>query len=84
MLDRPALGGGARALATLLLVAPDAEARLEPARTALAATPCPGAASAWNGMLVVRLLSPSPAAVRAAIIGLLVALRGRAAPRVWQ
>jgi urease accessory protein len=84
LLDRPALGGGARAMATLLLLAPDAEATLDAARAALAATPCPGAASAWSGMLVVRLLSPSPAAVRAAIITLLVALRGRAAPRVWQ
>ena len=81
---RPALGGGAQAAATLLLVAPDAEARLASVREALAAAPCPGGASAWNGLLLARLLSPSPALLRAAIIGLLAALRGRAAPRVWQ
>lgn len=84
LMERPALGGGARAAATLLLVAPDAEARLPAAREALAAAPCPGGASAWNGLLLARLLSPSPALVRAAIISLLAGLRGRAAPRVWQ
>ncbi len=84
LMERPALGGGARAAATLLLVAPDAEARLPAAREALAGTPCPGGASAWNGLLLARLLSPSPALMRAAIIGLLAGLRGRAAPRVWQ
>lgn len=84
LMARPALGGGARAAATLLLVAPDAEARLSVAREALATTPCPGGASAWNGLLLARLLSPSPALMRAAIIVLLAGLRGRAAPRVWQ
>lgn len=82
-LDRPALGGGARAMATLLLVAPDAEAQLAAARDALAGF-AEGGASAWNGMLVVRCLSPSPERMRAAIIRLLASLRGRAAPRVWQ
>lgn len=84
LMRRPALGGGARAAATLLLIAPDAEARLPAVRAVLAAVPCPGGASAWNGLLLVRLLSPSPADMRAAIITLLAALRGRAAPRVWQ
>lgn len=83
-LDRPALGGGARAVATLLLVAPDAEAQLTAVRAALEGCSAEAGASAWNGMLVVRLLSPSPERVRAAIIRLLASLRGRAAPRVWQ
>lgn len=84
LLERSALGGGARAVATLLLVAPDAEARLPAVREALAGTSCPGGASAWNGLLLTRLLSPSPALMRTAIIALLASLRGRAAPRVWQ
>lgn len=84
LLERPALGGGARAAATLLLVAPDAETRLPAVREALAGTPCPGGASAWNGLLLARLLSPSPALMRAAIVAVLAGLRGRAAPRVWQ
>ena len=83
-LDRPALGHGARAIATLLLVAPTAEGRLALVRDVLAGYDCAGGASAWNGMLVVRLLAPSPERVRAAIVGLLAALRGRTAPRVWQ
>ncbi len=83
-LDHPALGSGARATATLLLVAPAAEAQLDAVREALASADCPGGASAWDGMLTVRLLSPSPERVRAAIVALLHALRGRAAPRVWQ
>ena len=83
-LDRPALGGGARALATLLFVAPDVEARLEAVRTALAASPAEAGASAWNGMLSLRACSPSPDRVRATIVAVLAVLRGQAAPRVWQ
>ncbi len=83
-LDSPALGAGARACATLLLVAPDAERRLDEARAVVEACGCPVGVSAWNGILTARLLSPSPERVRGAIVGLLAALRGRAAPRVWQ
>lgn len=83
-LDRPACGAGARATALLVYMAPDAEAQLEPMRESLASATCGAGASAWNGVLVVRLLSPSPAALRAAIVPLLEILRGRPAPRVWQ
>ena len=81
---RPALGGGARAIATLLYAAPDAEARLDAVRAVLADGPAEAAASAWNGFLSVRACSPSPERVRAAIVGILETLRGRPAPRVWQ
>lgn len=84
LLDRPAVGAGARALATILFVAPEAEARLEEVRAALASTPAESGASAWNGMLTVRALSPSPDRLRATIVTALQVLRGRAAPRVWQ
>lgn len=84
LLDRPAIGSGARATALLVHLAPDAEAMLDPVRAALEGSACPNGASAWNGLLAVRLLSPSPAAVRAAIVPLLATLRGRPAPRVWQ
>ena len=83
-LDRPALGGGARAVATLLHVAPGAEARLEAVRAGLATAACEAGASAWNNMLLVRAASPSPQQVRAAIVAVLEVLRGRDAPRVWQ
>ena len=83
-LDRPAVGGRSRATAVFLHVAPDAEARIEEIRQALADAPCDWGASAWNGMAVVRLLSPSPEHLRAAIVMLLLAVRGREWPRVWQ
>ncbi len=83
-LDRPAVGGGARASAIFVHIAPDAQARLEEIRARLADAPCEVGASAWNGMVVVRLLSPSPEKVRAAIMALLQSFRGRDAPRVWQ
>ena len=51
VLARPAVAAGARALATVVHVAPDAEARLDRVREV-------APASAWNGMLVAR--SPGP------------------------
>ncbi|MCW6508724.1 urease accessory protein UreD [Lichenifustis flavocetrariae] len=83
-LDRPALGGGARALATLLFVAPQAESMLDPVRAALAGTEAESGASAWNGLLSFRALSPSPERLRRTIVTVLEILRGRAVPRVWQ
>jgi urease accessory protein len=85
VLDRPAVGAGARALATLLHVAPDAEAHVETVRDA--AKPFDAVetgVSAWNGFLVLRLLSPSPERARACIVACLARLRGRDTPRVWQ
>ncbi len=86
LLDRSALGGGARALATLLVVSPEAEQRLGEVRDALAAAdPIHVAAgtSAWAGHLTVRALSASPSLLRAAIVAVLGVLRGSAAPRLW-
>ena len=83
LLDRPALGDGARASATVLLVSPDAEARLDAARAILDAHAVTAGASAWNGLLAVRAISPSPERLRAAILALLSGLRGRALPRLW-
>ena len=83
-LDRPAVGGKARATATFIHIAPDAEGRIEEIREALTDAPCDWGASAWNGMAVVRLLSPSPEHLRGAIVQLLQPLRGQDTPRVWQ
>jgi urease accessory protein len=84
LLDRRSCGAGARATALLLHIAPDAESLLEPLRESLAGAPCQAGASAWNGVLAVRLLSPAPEHMRAALSPLLEILRGRPAPRVWQ
>ena len=83
VLDRPACAGGGRACATLLHVSPDAESRIEPLREALAGATCEWGASAWNGLLLARFVSPSPERVRSAMVSALAWLRGRDAPRVW-
>jgi urease accessory protein len=83
-LDRAAVGGGARALATLLFVSPDAERMLEPVRSALDPLGGESGASAWKGLLTVRALSRSPEQVRHIIVAVLAILRVQAAPRVWQ
>ena len=53
LLAASASGKGARALATILHVAPDAEARIDEARDLLAGASSECGASAWNGMLVI-------------------------------
>ncbi len=78
-LRRPAIAAGARAMATLVHVAPDAEAMLDPLRGLGIG------ASAWDGMLIARILAPDSATLRAAVVDALRVLRGgRALPRVWQ
>jgi urease accessory protein len=84
MLQRRAVGKGARAMATLVHAAPDAEATLRPVREALADTPAECAASAWDGMLVARFLAADGALLRRAVIAALGVLRApRPLPRVW-
>ena len=83
LLDRPAVAAGARALATLVYVAPDAEARLEKAREALSGSACASGCSAWNGLLAVRFLAHDAAALRATAIRFIEAFRGPL-PRVWR
>jgi urease accessory protein len=82
-LSRPAIAGGARALATVLYVAPDTEARLHRARELLDGSGCASACSAWNGLLAVRFLAHDAAALRASAIRFIEALRGPL-PRVWR
>jgi urease accessory protein len=78
-----ATGNGAAALATLVLVAPDAGARIEAARAALHNTSGEAGASAWNGMLVARFIAPDGQSLRVDLIRLVEALRGVPMPRVW-
>jgi urease accessory protein len=83
ILSRPATGGGARAFATLLFVAPDAATRLEAVREALAEGTSEAGASAWNGMLVVRAVAGDAKTLRADLVRVIETLRGRPMPRVW-
>jgi urease accessory protein len=83
-LGQAALGGGARALATVLHVSDEAEARREEARAALASASSECGLSALNGMLVARFRSPAPQALRADLIRFLERFRGAPMPRSWQ
>jgi urease accessory protein len=84
LLQKPSVGNGARAFATLVHVAPDAEARLEWVREQLSpGQGCDAAASAWNGLLAVRFCAVSIAALRAAVCSFLLTFRGEPLPRVW-
>ena len=82
-LARPAVAKGGRAVATCLIVAPDAEARLEEARAALEGGRSECGVSAYDGMLVARFLSPEPKSLRADLIRYTETLRGPL-PRSWQ
>jgi urease accessory protein len=84
LLERPAIAGGARALATMLYVAPDAEERLDEARSLLEGRSCMAGASAWNGLLAVRFLGADGAELRRDGAHFLQGFRGCALPRVWQ
>lgn len=82
LLAQTAIGAGAGALATIVMVAPDAAERLDGLRTAL--TQVEAGASTWKNMLVARIAAKDGACIRAAIVAALVPLRdGRALPRVW-
>ncbi len=83
ILNGTATGSGATALATILLVAPDAEAQLEPMRAALEGLTSEAGASAWNGMLVARLISPSARDLRRDLVTVLEAFRSGELPRPW-
>jgi len=87
LLDRLTVGAGARAIATMLYVAPDAEARLDEARTVLAvddSAPVEWGASAWNGLLCIRGVSPEASALRRQTAQFLNRFRSSPLPRVWQ
>ena len=82
VLDRTAIANGACAVATLVYVAQDAEARLEAVRSVLPEHDC--GVSAWNGMLIARILAQDGATSRQSIVAAFSVLRdGRPLPRVW-
>ena len=84
LLDRRAVAAGSRAVATVVFVSPEAGATIEAVRDALAASPAQAGASAWDGMMVARIVAPDGAALRAAVARVLAVVReGRNLPRVW-
>ena len=82
VMQRQAVAGGASVVATLVYVAPDAVEKLESVRVALGGAEA--VASAWNGMLIARILGIDSASVRGTVIAALEVLReSRPLPRVW-
>lgn len=85
ILGRAAVAGPDRAVATLVLVVREAGERLDAVRAVLAECDADAAASAWDGMLVARILARDGARLRAAVVAAAEPLRqGRPWPRVWQ
>lgn len=78
-----ATGKGATAVATVLVVSPDVEARLDGARDLLDGFDGEAGASAFDGMMVIRLAHGSARALRDRLISLLVHIREADLPRVW-
>lgn len=86
-LGRSAALGDAKATALVLYAAPDAETRLDGVRHVLdqnAASGCLAGATAFDGLLVVRMIAQHGAMLRAGLIPVLDHLRGAASlPKVW-
>ncbi|MEL7100569.1 MAG: urease accessory protein UreD [Pseudomonadota bacterium] len=81
-LDRPAIGGGARAMASFVFAAPEAEAKLDHLRGLL---PVSGGASLRStGLIVGRLLAPSSYDLRKSLIPLVEFLHDGVIPTPWR
>ncbi|TIN90934.1 urease accessory protein UreD [Mesorhizobium opportunistum] len=85
ILGRPAVAGGAIAVATLLLVSPRAEALLDPAREIIGDQ---GGASVWSvgtsGKLLARLYAEDGYQLRQRLVPLVGLLNGEAGlPKLW-
>jgi urease accessory protein len=83
MMERAAIGNGARSVATVVHVAHEAESGIGDARAALAGFDCVSACSAWNGMLVARLAARDTHRLRAGVAAIMTTLTGHAMPRAW-
>lgn len=79
-LSKDSVLSGNAAMATIRRVCVHAEAKLESIREALGED---GAASAWNGMLLARIVTKDGYQLSAALARVLTALRGRPLPPVW-
>lgn len=83
VMQKAAVGAGAAAIATLLYVAPNAEARLNSLRATLGEAQSDCGASAWNGMLVARFAAPDPMHVRRDVARALERVSRADVPRIW-
>jgi urease accessory protein len=86
-LNSPSVLNGSRAMTTLRYIAPDAEERIEYMRACLADAPeesgTISAASAWNGMMLVRFVAVDGYRLIREVSRILAGFRRKAMPRVW-
>ena len=81
LLARPAAGGGAVALATIIMV-PSEDNVIEAIRRLFESFSSEAGISAWNGIVVIRLCCDDAAALRRDLVSVLNAAGG-ALPRLW-
>jgi urease accessory protein len=82
-LARPAVADGASISTLLVCVAPEAEARRDAVRDALANTSILSGVSAWNGLLTVRLLGDRLDHLANALRNVVAALKIVQIPAAW-
>jgi urease accessory protein len=82
-LTRPAVANGAAAMACIVFAAPDAAARLAGLREVLARGGLTAGASAFDGIMVARILAPDGASLRHCMVPALNWLRDGDMPKVW-
>ena len=81
-LARPAVANGARAMASVVLVDPNANLLLGPVRGLLPKTA--GASMLSDTVLVVRILAPDSFVLRATLLQVLTVLTNNAVPKNWR
>jgi urease accessory protein len=83
LLDRGAIGGGARAAATVVMASSRAEDRLAAVRARLRRAHSEWGASAWDGLLVGRFLGADAATLRSDLVCFLLAAGESRLPHSW-
>ncbi len=81
-LKRPAIGKGANAVATLVRIAPDAETKLDTIRASFEGQEIEAGASAFDGILIVRIVARDGLPMRSAVLQALSAC-GAVIPRAY-
>jgi urease accessory protein len=81
--SRALLGETTTALATIMHASPGAESRLDSVRAIMESTGIDGGASAFDGLLVMRMVAPSGLVLRKTLLPLLEHCMDGRLPRVW-
>lgn len=82
--DSPAILGGAKAMAVIALIAPNAHDCAATLRALPLQDGAQMAVSGWNGRCIIRITASDGWPLRAQIIRVITTLRAAPMPRVWQ